>query len=76
MAGMEGFGSELASPFNYGSVHDCYMRNDTLEQKLKKKYWKTKQSVIQKLGKNQDEFVVAGDAEIDNKLEVSYIVLH
>ena len=71
---MEGFGSEqLTTPFNYGSVNDCYVRNDTLEQKLKRKYWKTKQAVIQKLGKNQDEFVVAGDVEIDTKLEVSSV---
>ena len=68
---MEGFGSEeLTTPFSYGSVHDPYLRSDTLEQKLKKKYWKTKQTVIQKFGKGQDEFVVAGDVEIDTKLEV------
>ena len=47
------------------------LQEPSLEQKLKKKYWKTKQTVIQKLGKDQDEFVVAGDAEIDIKLEVS-----
>ncbi len=68
---MEGFGSdEVTSPFSYGSVHDAFHRTDTLEQKLKKKYWKTKQTVIQKFGKDQDEFVVAGDSEIDTKLEV------
>lgn len=69
---MEGFGSEelKCSPFNYGSVQDGMYGADTLEKKLKKQYWKAKQSVIEKLGKSQDEFVVAGDADIDIKLEV------
>lgn len=69
---MEGFGSaDLTTPFHYGSVYDGNSRSESLEQKLKKQYWKTKQTVIQKLGKNQDEFIVAGDAEIDTKLEVT-----
>ena len=73
---MEGFGSaDITSPFNYGSVEDGRYRQDSLEQKLKKKYWKTKQTVIEKLGKSQDEFVVAGDADIDMKLEVSLDLL-
>lgn len=68
---MEGFGSDdLTTPFHYGSVHDGEFRSDSLEQKLKKTYYKTKQAVIQKLGKEQDEFIIAGDAEIDTKLEV------
>ena len=69
---MEGFGNTCyMSPLNYGSVQDGTLYQPTLEQKLKKQYWKTKQAMIQKLGKSQDEFVVAGDAEIDTKLEVS-----
>lgn len=69
---MEGFGSaDITSPFHYGSVEDGRYRQDSLEQKLRKQYWKTKQTVIEKLGKSQDEFVVAGDADIDMKLEVS-----
>ena len=75
---MEGFGSaDVTTPFNYGSVADGIRHNPSLEQKLKKKYWKTKQTVIQKLHKSQDEFVVAGDADIDTKLEVhSHRVTH
>ena len=68
---MEGFGStDVDTPFNYGSVKDGYSHNPTLEQRLKKKYWKTKQTVRQKLHKKEDEYVVAGDAGIDAKLEV------
>lgn len=37
---------------------------------MESKYWHTKQSVIQKLGKEQDTYVVAGDAEVDARLEV------
>lgn len=70
-SGLQGFGSaDLTTPFQYGSVADGIHHNPSLEQKLKKKYWKTKQTVIQKLHKSQDEFVVAGDADIDTKLEV------
>lgn len=74
---MEGFGSEemMRSPFNYGSVQDGMYGADKLEKKLKKQYWKAKQSVIEKLGKSQDEFVVAGDADIDTKLEVRMQVI-
>lgn len=71
MTSLQGFGSaDVTTPFNYGSVADGITHNPSLEQKLKKKYWKTKQTVIQKLNKSQDKFVVAGDADIDTKLEV------
>ena len=71
MTSLQGFGSaDVTTPFHYGSVVDGIHHNPTLEQKLKKKYWKTKQTVIQKLHKSQDEFVIAGDADIDTKLEV------
>ena len=74
MTSLEGFGSaDVTTPFHYGSVADGIRHNPSLEQKLKKKYWKTKQTVIQKLNKSQDEFVVAGDADIDTKLEVCVI---
>ena len=38
--------------------------------KLQQQYWTTKQQVIQKLGKKEDEFVVLSDAELDAKLDV------
>jgi hypothetical protein len=37
--------------------------------KLQQQYWTTKQTVIKKLGKKEDEYVVASDAELDAKLE-------
>ena len=51
---------------NYQSYHKS---NDSLKGKLEQKYWKTKQKVIEKLKKDQDEFVVAGDADVDARLE-------
>ena len=38
--------------------------------KLQQQYWTTKQQVIKKLGKKEDEFVVLSDAELDSKLEL------
>lgn len=37
---------------------------------MKETYWTTKQAVIKKLGKKEDEHVVASDHELDAKLEV------
>lgn len=53
------------------------MMNDPgIKGKIEQKYWKGKQKVIEKLGKDQDEFVIAGDAEVDARLEVySYLFL-
>ena len=67
-----GFGNnDVNMPYSYGSVADGFTDNPSLEQRLRKKYWKTKQTVRTKLHKQEDEFVVAGDADIDTKLEVS-----
>ena len=38
--------------------------------KMKETYWTTKQAVYKKLGKKQDEHIVASDAQLDAKLEV------
>ena len=70
---MEGFGSAdfmSSTPLSYGSVQDGMTTNPSIEHKLKKTYWKTKQTVIKKLKKAEDSFVVAGDTDIDAKLEV------
>lgn len=49
--------------------HDEHL-NQTPFGKLQSQYWTTKQQVIKKLGKKEDEFVVASDATLDAKLEV------
>ncbi|ESO02477.1 hypothetical protein HELRODRAFT_66284, partial [Helobdella robusta] len=38
--------------------------------KMKETYWTTKQVVMKKLGKKEDEHIVASDSELDAKLEV------
>ena len=38
--------------------------------KMKETYWTTKHVVMKKLGKKEDEHVVASDSELDAKLEV------
>lgn len=38
--------------------------------KLQQQYWTTKQQVIRKLGKKEDEFVVMSDSELDAKLDL------
>jgi hypothetical protein len=54
-------------------VYD-YSTNDYLRQtqdkpsKMKTKYWLGKQQLRQKLGKEEDEWVVKGDSSLDAKL--------
>lgn len=43
--------------------------------KMKETFWTTKQAVIQKLGKKEDEHVVASDSELDSKLEVGHVYI-
>ncbi|KAL8183859.1 UNVERIFIED_CONTAM: Islet cell autoantigen 1-like protein [Gekko kuhli] len=54
---------------------DTYKQNNPGDQsvvsKMQKKYWKTKQVLIKVTGKKEDEHVVASDAELDAKLELS-----
>ncbi|OQV13397.1 putative Islet cell autoantigen 1-like protein [Hypsibius exemplaris] len=39
-------------------------------QKVKEQFWTAKQVVLQKLGKKEDDHLVASDAELDAKLEL------
>ena len=42
--------------------------------KLRSKYWTTKQLVIKKLGREEDEYIIASDADVDAKLELLYTI--
>lgn len=55
--------------FNYRNYRAPTTNEVGLKGKIEQKYWRSKQKVIEKLGKNQDEFVIAGDAEVDSRLE-------
>ena len=54
---------------NFYDKHAEHQDNTSLG-KLRSKYWTTKQLVIKKLGREEDEFVIASDADIDAKLEL------
>ena len=45
----------------------------SVKSRVQQQYWVTKQAVIKKFGRKEDEYVVAGDQELDAKLEVSSI---
>ena len=56
----------------YGTSHtpyDAHNEQSTLH-KMKETYWTTKQVVMRKLGKKEDDHIVASDAQLDSKLEV------
>ena len=44
--------------------------NDAAINKLQHKFWVTKQAVVRKLGKNEDEHIIDSDSELDAKLEL------
>lgn len=68
---MQGVGKKAGpNTLFYGSVHDESGQAASLETKIKKRYWETKQSLIQALGKDQDEHFIADDADIDLRLQV------
>ncbi|XP_008515606.2 islet cell autoantigen 1-like protein isoform X2 [Equus przewalskii] len=48
--------------------------NQSVVNRMQKKYWKTKQVFIKATGKKEDEHVVASDAELDAKLEVFHSI--
>ncbi|KAJ7390588.1 Islet cell autoantigen 1 [Desmophyllum pertusum] len=61
-------GYEGNSGYNYG-YNPYRPQAGGIKGKVEQKYWHTKQSVIQKFGKSQDCYVVAGDSEVDARLE-------
>lgn len=44
--------------------------NESVMNKVQHKYWVTKQAMFRKLGKKEDECIVASDSELDAKLEL------
>jgi len=62
-------GYEGGYGYNYRNYRLPANEQVGLKGKIEQKYWKTKQKAIEKLGKDQDEFVISGDAEVDARLE-------
>lgn len=56
-------------------LQDRYAQDKSVVNKMQQKYWETKQAFIKATGKKEDEHVVASDADLDAKLEVSALLL-
>lgn len=56
-------------------MQDRYAQDKSVVNKMQQKYWETKQAFIKATGKKEDEHVVASDADLDAKLEVSTLLL-
>lgn len=57
------------------NAFDCWvqrtnMHDDSAITKMQHQFWVTKQALSRKLGKKEDECIVASDAELDAKLEL------
>lgn len=52
-------------------LQDRFAQDKSVVNKMQQKYWETKQAFIKATGKKEDEHVVASDADLDAKLEVS-----
>lgn len=63
-----------STPNSYSSNKYGEHQDRTSLGKLRSKYWTTKQLVIKKLGREQDEFIIASDADVDAKLELLYTI--
>ncbi|XP_059470963.1 islet cell autoantigen 1 [Neocloeon triangulifer] len=53
----------------HGGFDHPLLSNSTIS-KMQKQFWVTKQTVFKKLGKKEDECVVASDSDLDAKLEL------
>ncbi|XP_076623264.1 islet cell autoantigen 1-like protein isoform X1 [Colletes latitarsis] len=58
-----------------GNAFDCWVQrtnvqDDSAITKMQHQFWVTKQTLSQKLGKKEDECIIASDAELDAKLEL------
>ena len=60
----------------YGSMFDSQVErmDESAVSKMQRKYWQAKQVFLATFKKKEDECIVAADADLDAKLEVSNIV--
>lgn len=54
--------------------HQGIGRNNSTVSKVQHQFWVTKQTVLKKFGKKEDECIVASDAELDAKLELYHSI--
>ncbi|CAH8559623.1 unnamed protein product [Schistosoma guineensis] len=60
----------MTSYYNPSCERYIQRTNDSTSHRLKNAYWTTKQAVIKKLRRKQDENIVASDSDLDAKLEL------
>ncbi|KAK6632681.1 hypothetical protein RUM43_013451 [Polyplax serrata] len=63
------YSSRTWTPQRQGQYYRDVAPDSTIT-KVERHYWITKQSVFKKIGKKEDECIVASDAELDAKLEL------
>ncbi|XP_076351791.1 islet cell autoantigen 1-like protein isoform X1 [Tachypleus tridentatus] len=56
----------------YGNHYDRYISHSDSSTltRVQQQYWATKQAVYRKLGKKEDDCIIASDAELDSKLQL------
>jgi len=67
--------SNKNTPGISGNTFDCWVQKSNLHDdsaiiKMQHQFWVTKQALSRKLGKKEDECIIASDAELDAKLEL------
>lgn len=67
--------SNRGAPGISGNTFDCWvqksnMHDDSPITKMQHQFWVTKQVLSRRLGKKEDECIIASDAELDAKLEL------
>ncbi|KRZ13279.1 Islet cell autoantigen 1, partial [Trichinella zimbabwensis] len=60
----------MSSLSRFSSCYEFDRRDESPLQRLRQQYWTTKQTVRTKLGKREDEHLIASDAQLDAKIQV------
>lgn len=73
------FFSNKSGPGTSGNSFDRWIQrtnihDDSAITKMQHQFWVTKQALSRKLGKKEDECIVASDAELDAKLELFHSI--
>ena len=73
------FFSNKSGPGASGNSFDRWIQrtnihDDSAITKMQHQFWVTKQALSRKLGKKEDECIVASDAELDAKLELFHSI--
>ncbi|KAL1244038.1 Islet cell autoantigen [Trichinella spiralis] len=65
-----GYDMNNSNSRRFSSCYEFDRRDESPLQRLRQQYWTTKQTVRTKLGKREDEHLIASDAQLDAKIQV------